>query len=70
MDVEMVDKLDRLAYRMECGAAMLLCIHDSMQRSPFGTDIYAAALSGTWDLLHDLPGELRGMIQEEKGTTI
>ena len=63
MDIDMMDRLNALKRRLECGMMLLFCIRDAMERGIFDAKTFAPAVAGTYEYLNPVCAELRQIVQ-------
>ena len=67
MDLEMVDRFHELAYRIECGAAIVATVQDALKTTAYDLESYALALCMAHDSLTATAEELHSAVEPVKG---
>ena len=65
--IDMLDKLNALRSRLECGMMLLFCIREAMERGSFDGRTFAPAVAGTYEYLNPVCAELCQIAQSVSG---
>ena len=63
MDIDTIDSLHLLVYRIKCGSAILVAVRDALKTAALDLDAYVLALNGTYDYLSNLTEELHTQLE-------